>query len=74
MEEGDFPDFLASRDLGDSVPFGQVFDSIKCLPATRRDSLEIPLSESFSLRRTGFGLVCFGLVGYICGCNIGRSI
>ena len=36
--------------LGDSVPFGQVFDSIKCLPATRRDSLEIPLSESFSLR------------------------
>ena len=50
MEEGDFPDFLASRDLGDSIPFGQVFDSIKCLPATRQDSLEIPLSESFSLR------------------------
>ena len=54
MEEGDFPDFLASRDLGDSDPFGQVFDRIKCLPATRRDSLEIPLSESFSLRTLRF--------------------
>ena len=24
--------------------------------------------------RTGFGLVWFGLVCYICGCNIGRSV
>ena len=31
-------------------PSRQMLDRIKCLSATRRDSLEIPLSESFSLR------------------------
>ena len=35
-------------------PSRQMLDRIKCLSATRRDSLEIPLSESFSLRIDDF--------------------
>ena len=45
VEEGDFPDFLACRDLEDFNTFRYILVQARYLPLRIEDSLEIPLSE-----------------------------
>ena len=47
MEEGDFPDFLACRDLEDFNTFRQILVQARHLLLRIEDSYEIPLSEIF---------------------------